>query len=102
MIALVMKAVWGWVLDNWRVVAVVLAVCAVVAGVWFGARYVRDLIDQGGYNRCQSEHATAAAEATETARKEKVGNDAKFKVMPITDIDRLGSSRGWVRPRQDR
>lgn len=102
MIGLALKAVGSWLAGNWRVVAVILAVLGTLAGVWFGAQYVRDLIDQGGYNRCQSEHAAADAAATETARKEKAANDAKFKVMPINDIDRLGSARGWVRPRQDR
>lgn len=95
---LIFKAVGGWVAKNWRI----LAVLAAVAVLYFGARYVRDLIDEAGYNRCQGEHATAQAVATETARKEKAATDAKFKVMPITDIDRLGAARGWVRPRQDR
>lgn len=72
---LIAKAVAGWVAKNWRVVAVFVA----VAGVVYGLRYVRDQIDQTGYNRCQNEHALASAALVDAARESIVKTGAEYE-----------------------
>jgi len=75
MIGLILKAVGGWVVKNWRIVAVLAA----VAGVVYGLRYIHDKIDQAGYNRCQGEHALAAAALVDQARESIVKTGAEYE-----------------------
>jgi len=87
-----------WIVNNWRMVAGGVGVLAVLGLLW----YINGKIYDKGYKACESAHMLAQVEANENARKEKVVNEKKFKAMPVTDIDRLGISRGWVRSDADR
>lgn len=105
MSAIIFAAIKAWCVKNWRILAPVVAVIA----VFFLLRYLGGLWaehQQAVFNRGWDAHKTLMLEekieADKQARSEKVKNEKNFKVMPITDIDRIGHVNGWVRAKQDR
>jgi len=84
--SVIFKSVAAWCAKNWRILAGLGAVVAVVLVL----RWVHTQIDQAGYNRCQNEHATAQAEAAEAARVNivKIGDEyAKEKQKLVSKGD---------------
>jgi len=87
-----------WIVNNWRIIAGGAGVLAVLGLLW----YIHGAIYDKGYKACELSHMQVQIEASKNARSEKVKNEKTFKVMPITDVDKLGHANGWVRQFSDR
>lgn len=75
----------------------IIAAMVVVSFLWYGnAQYEK------GVTQCQKKQAEEAIKEKDKASKEKVKNDQIYQTKPISDIDRIGASRGWVRNAEDR
>lgn len=81
-----------------RLIAAGIAVLVALAAGW----YIQSLISRNASQAVKIDNLEASVSALTEAAKQKGKNDAKYKTMPVTDLDRLGSDRGWLRPVESR
>lgn len=75
----------------------IIAALIAIAFIWYGnAQYDK------GYAAYKLLAAEKSVKEQDKAVKEKSKNEAKFKAMPTSDIDKYGLARGWVRDYEDR